>query len=32
MAYKENWVTEACSYSDKMSQIESLNKNQTKGL
>lgn len=23
MAYKENWVTEACSYSDKMSQIES---------
>lgn len=30
MAYKENWVTEASSYFDKMSQIESLNKTRQK--
>lgn len=30
MAYKENWVAEASSYFDKMSQIESLNKTRLK--
>lgn len=30
MAYKQNWVTEACSYFDKMSQIESLNETRLK--